>query len=161
MAKASDPLRDQLVRFLDWKEAHVDFEGTITGIPPDKRGATPPGAAHSPWQLLEHLRIAQEDIHDFCVNPNYKEMKWPDEYWPKSAAPPDAAAWDRSVAAYRRDNEKMKELVRTQPDLFARIPHGTAPHQTYIRAVLLIADHAAYHIGQLVLVRRLLGSWTS
>ena len=111
-----------------------------------------------PWQLLDHLRIAQEDIHDFCVNPNYKEMKWPDDYWPASA-PPNAKAWDESVAAYKRDLEKMKELVRTQPDLFARIPHGSSPHQTYIRAVLLLVDHAAYHIGQIVLARRLLGIW--
>ena len=103
MAK-SDPFRDQLVRFLDWKEAHVDFDGAIGGIPPDKRGATPPGFPHSPWQLLDHLRIAQEDIHDFCVNPNYKEMKWPDDYWPASA-PPNAKACDESVAAYKRDLE--------------------------------------------------------
>jgi hypothetical protein len=154
----SDPLRDQLIRFLDWHEAHVDFDGAIKGIPPDKRGATPPGFPHSPWQLLEHLRIAQEDIHDFCVNPNYHEMKWPDDYWPASA-PSTPTAWDESVAAYRRDNDKMKELVRNQPDLFARIPHGTGPHQTYIRAVLLVADHAAYHLGQIVLVRRMLGIW--
>jgi len=159
MAK-SDPLRDQLVRFLDWNEAHVDFEGAIKGIPPDKRGATPPGFPLSPWQLVEHLRIAQEDIHDFCVNQSYHEMKWPDDYWPASE-PPTPTAWDASVAAYRRDNEKMKELVRTQPDLFARIPHGTSPNQTYIRAVLLVADHAAYHLGQIVLVRRQLGLWPS
>jgi hypothetical protein len=156
----SDPLRDQLVRFLDWHEAHVDLDGAIKGIPPDKRGATPPGFPHSPWQLLEHLRIAQEDIHDFCVNPNYHEMKWPDDYWPASV-PPTATAWDESVAAYRRDNDKMKELVRNQPDLFARIPHGSSSHQTYIRAVLLVADHAAYHLGQLVLVRRMLDIWPS
>ena len=111
----SDPLRDQLVRFLDWHEAHVDFEGAIKGIPPDKRGATPPGFPHSPWQLMEHLRIAQEDIHDFCVNSKYQEMKWPEDYWPASA-PPTPAAWDESVAAYRRDNDKLKELVRHQPD---------------------------------------------
>jgi uncharacterized damage-inducible protein DinB len=156
--KKSDPLREQLVRFLDWQEAHVGFEKAIDGIPPEKRGATPPGLPHSPWQILEHLRIAQEDIHDFCVNPHYKEMAWPADYWPKSA-PPNAAAWDESVKAYWRDNEKMKELVRAQPDLFARIPHGTKPQQTYIRAVLLIVDHASYHVGQLVLVRRLLGVW--
>ena len=156
----SDPLRDQLIRVLDWHEAHVDFDGAIKGIPPDKRGATPPGFPHSPWQLLEHLRVAQEDIHDFCVNPNYHEMKWPDDYWP-APAPPAATAWDESVAAYRRDNDKMKELVRKQPDLFAPIPHGSSPHQTYIRAVLLVADHAAYHLGQIVLVRRMLGIWPS
>ena len=158
MTTSSDPLRDQLVRLLDWNEAHVDFEGAIKGIPSEKRGATPAGFPHSPWQLVEHLRLAQEDIFDFCVNPNYKEKAWPDDYWP-AAAPPTAAAWDETVAAYRRDNDKMKELVRTQPDLFARIPHGTSPHQTYLRAALLVSHHASYHIGQLVLVRRLLGIW--
>ena len=154
----SDPLREQLVRVLDWNEAHADFNSAISRIPPEKRGVTPPGFPHSPWQLLEHLRIAQEDIYDFCVNPNYTEMKWPDDYWPASE-PPTATAWDESVAAYRRDNDKMKDLVRSQPDLFARIPHGTSPHQTYLRAVLLVANHAAYHLGQLVLVRRMLGIW--
>lgn len=157
MTKA-DPLREQLVRVLDWNEAHVDFDAAVKGIPADKQGTIPPGFEHSPWQLLEHLRIAQEDIYDFCVNPKYKEMKWPDDYWP-SAAPPTSTAWDESVAAYHHDNDKMKELVRTQPDLFARIPHGTSAHQTYLRAALLIADHAAYHLGQLVLVRRALGVW--
>jgi hypothetical protein len=159
MAK-TDPLREQLVRLLDWNEAHVDFDGATKGIPPDKRGATPAGFEHSPWQLLEHLRIAQEDIHDFCVNPKYKEMNWPDDYWP-SSAPPTSTAWDESLAAYRRDNEKMKQLVRTQPDLLASIPHGTSPHQTYLRAALLVADHAAYHLGQIVQVRKALGIWPS
>jgi uncharacterized damage-inducible protein DinB len=159
MAK-SDPLRDQLVRVLDWGEAHVDLDGAIKGLPADKRGVTPPGFPHSAWQLLDHLRIAQEDIHDFCVNPNYHEMKWPDDYWP-AREPPTPTAWDESVAAYWRDNERMKEMVRSQPDLFARIPHGTSPHQTYMRAVFLVADHAAYHIGQIVLVRRQLGLWPS
>ena len=157
---AHDPLREQLIRFLDWHEAHVGFDDAIQDIPPDKRGATPAGFPHSPGQRLEHLRIAQEDIHDFCVIPNYHEMKWPDDYWP-APAPPAATAWDESVAAYRRDNDKMKELVRSQPDLFARIPHGSSPHQTYSRAVLLVVDHAAYHLGQLVLVRRMLGIWPS
>jgi hypothetical protein len=154
-----DPLREQLIRLLDWNEAHVGFDKAVAGIPLDRRGATPPGLPHSPWQLVEHLRIAQEDIHDFCVNPGYTEMKWPDDYWP-SSAPPTTGAWDQSVAAYRRDNDKMKSLVRTQPELFSRIPHGTIPHHTYIRAVLLVADHEAYHLVQLVVVRRLLGVWT-
>ena len=158
MVQTSDPLREQLARLLDWHEAHVDFEGAIKGIPSNKRGATPQGLPHSPWQILEHLRIAQADIHDFCINPHYTEMTWPGDYW-SASAPPTATTWDASVAAYRRDNEKMKDLVRSQPDLFAPIPHGTSPHQTYMRAVLLVADHAAYHIGQLVLVRRLLGIW--
>lgn len=158
MARASDPLREQLIKCLDWDEAHVDFAAATKGIPADKRGVTPPGLPHSAWQLVEHLRIAQEDIYDFCVNPDYKEMKWPDDYWP-APMPPTASAWDECLAAYRRDNDKMKALVRNQPDLFARIPHGSSPHQTYLRAVLLVADHAGYHLGQLVLVRRQLGIW--
>ena len=121
---------------------------------------TPPGFPYSPWQLLEHLRIAQEDIHDFCVNPNYQEMKWPDDYWPASA-PPTATAWDESVAAYRRDNEKMKELVRSQPDLFARIPHGT------VRTRLTFAPCCSWPTTRRITSvrscssRRLLGIWPS
>lgn len=158
MPHTPDALREQLVRVLDWEEAHATFDKAVTGLAPDRRGVTPPGLPHSAWQLLEHLRIAQEDLYDFCVNPNYKEMKWPDAYWP-SAAPPTSTAWDESVTAYRRDLGKVKQLVRTQPDLFAPIPHGTSPHQTYVRAVMLIIDHTAYHVGQLVLVRQLLGEW--
>ena len=151
-------LRAQLARAVDWHEAHVDFGAAIDGIPVDLRGAVPPGLPYSPWQLLEHLRIAQHDILEFCVNPAYQEMKWPDAYWPSEAAPPDAAAWDEAVAAYRRDHEAVRRLA-TDPavDLLATIPHGTG--QTYLREVLLVADHAAYHVGQLVLVRRLLGIW--
>jgi hypothetical protein len=158
MSHSTDPLRTHLVNLLAWHEAHVDFEAAIEGIPPDKRGATAPGLPHSPWQILEHLRIALEDIHDFCVNPGYKDMAWPDDYWP-GTAPPTDAAWDASVAAYRRGIQAMQQLVRDQADLFAPIPHGTDPKQTYLRSVFLVADHAAYHVGQLVAVRRLLGLW--
>ena len=152
-------LRAQLARMLDWHEASVGFDKAVDGIAPEMRGRTPPGLPHSPWQLLEHLRIAQHDILDFCVNPSYKEMRWPDDYWPRDAAPPSARAWDDSIAAYRKDREAMKQLA-TDPniDLNARIPHGSG--QTYLREVLLVADHGAYHVGQLVLVRRLLGIWS-
>lgn len=160
MADVDTALREQLARFIDWKEAHADFDAAVEGIPPELRGAVPEGMPYSPWQLLEHLRIAQHDILDFCINAKYEEMKWPDDYWPAAPAPPSAAAWDGSVAAYRRDREAMQKLARDpKVDLFARIPHGTG--QTYIREVLLVADHAAYHIGQLVLVRRVLGAWPS
>ena len=117
-----------------------------------------PGLPHSPWQLVEHLRIAQHDILDFCVNPGYQEMSWPDDYWPASPEPPTAAAWDESIAGYKRDLAEMQRLVRDEAiDPFAKIPHGSG--QTYIREILLVVDHAAYHIGQIVLVRRLLGIW--
>lgn len=155
---AADPLRAQLARSLDWREAHVDFEQAIDGIPRSSRGITPAGLPHSPWQIIEHLRLAQADILDFCLSADYTEKAWPDDYWP-AAAPPSDAAWDESVEAYRRDVNAMKELVQGQPNLVAPVPHATRPAQTYLRAFLIAADHAAYHIGQLVLVRRLLGIW--
>jgi uncharacterized damage-inducible protein DinB len=153
-------LREQLARYLDWHDAHADFDTAIKDIPPKLRGAVPEGLPYSPWQLLEHLRLAQHDILDFCVNPSYKEMRWPDDYWPTSASPPSAAAWDGSIAGYRSDLEAMQRLARDpRIDLFATIPHGSG--QTYLREILLVVDHAAYHIGQIVLVRRLLGDWKS
>jgi uncharacterized damage-inducible protein DinB len=158
MTNAADPLRTQLSRYLDWREAHADFDAAIDGIPADKRGAVPAGLPHSAWQLLEHLRIAQHDILDFCVNADYRDMKWPDDYWPADPAPPSAAAWDDSVAAYRRDRQALQRLAEDRDiDLFAKIPHGSG--QTYLREILLVVDHASYHIGQIVLVRRLLGVW--
>ena len=154
------PLRDQLVHYLDWHDAHADFDTAVKAIPATLRGAVPAGLPYSVWQLLEHLRLAQHDILDFCVNPSYKEMTWPEDYWPASASPPSEAAWDESIAAYRRDREAMQRLARDPTiDLFAAIPHGSG--QTYVREILLVVDHAAYHIGQIVLVRRLLGNWGS
>lgn len=151
-----DELRAYLIRLLDWREAHVNLEHALKDFPAELRGKAPDGAPHSAWQLLEHLRIAQHDILDFCVNPAYKEMKWPDDYWP-SPAPPSPAAWDESIAAYDKDLSAVRNLVRNQADLMATIPHGTG--QTYLREILLVADHNAYHVGQIVLVRSLLGIW--
>jgi uncharacterized damage-inducible protein DinB len=152
-------LRDQLIRFLDWEEAHVGFDKAIDGLPADKRGARPQGFEHSVWQLLEHMRIAQEDILDFCVNPKYVHtMKWPDDYWPKQPAPADAAAWDESIASFKREREKFKALARDTKDLYAPVPTGKS-NQTYLRALLLVADHDAYHLGQIVAVRRAVGAW--
>ncbi|MBM3771010.1 MAG: DinB family protein [Acidimicrobiia bacterium] len=153
-----DPLRAQLVRFLDWHEARVDFDQAVDGIPPASHGVVPERLPHSPWQILEHLRRAQADILDFCVSSDYKEKAWPDDYWP-APAPGGDRDWDESVTGYRRDLKAFKELVQRQPDLLAAVPNATRPDQTCLRAVLLAADHAAYHIGQLVLVRRLLGIW--
>jgi uncharacterized damage-inducible protein DinB len=154
----SDALRAQLSKYLDWREAHADFDTAVAGVPPDKRGIAPAGLPYSLWQIVEHLRITQHDILDFCINPTYREMAWPDDYWPATASPPSDDAWEASIAAYRRDREAMQALARDpQIDLFAQIPHGSG--QTFIREILLVVDHAAYHIGQLVLVRRLLGIW--
>jgi uncharacterized damage-inducible protein DinB len=151
-------LRDHLVRVLDWEEAHVGFDKAVEGIPVDKRGARAAGFEHSPWQLIEHIRLAQEDILDFCVNPHYEhKLKWPDDYWPQ-AAPASDAAWRESIASFTRSREKMKTLARDTADLTATVPTGK-DRQTYLRAILLVADHAAYHVGQLVAVRRALGIW--
>jgi uncharacterized damage-inducible protein DinB len=154
----TDPLRQQIADLLAWEEAHVGFDRAVKGIAPRYRGVVPDGLTHSPWQLLEHLRIAQADILEFCRSSRYKTKKWPDDYWAPSAKPPSAAAWTRSIAAFRRDRAALQRLARNpRIDLFARIPHGTG--QTCLRELLLIADHTAYHVGQLVLVRRALGDW--
>jgi uncharacterized damage-inducible protein DinB len=154
---ADDGLRALLSKLLDWEDAHVAFDAAVDGIPPESRGLRPDGAPHSPWQLLEHVRICQWDILEFCRNPAYVEMKFED-YWPGTVAPRTDAAWDESIAAFRRDREALQTLVRDpEVDLFAPIPHGTA--QTCLRELVLVADHNAYHLGQLVLLRRLLGAW--
>ena len=159
MRESIDAFRDHLVRVLDWEEAHVGFDKAVDGIPPDKRGARAEAFEHSPWQLLEHLRIAQEDILDFCVNANYEHrMKWPDDYWPTNPSPPSDKAWTDSIASYARSREDLKRLAREVEDLTAKVPTGK-PTQTYLRAILLAADHAAYHVGQIVAVRRALGAW--
>ena len=156
---SDEALRDELVRILDWEEAHVGFDKAIADLPAEKRGARAPGFEHSVWELLEHMRIAQEDILDFCVNPKYVHtMKWPDDYWPKDQAPRDAKAWTDSLASYARVREDVKKLARTAADLAAPVPTGK-PNQTYLRALLLVVDHAAYPVGQIVAVRRALGIW--
>ena len=155
----SDPLRTHLVRLLDWDEAHASFDKAVAGLPVEMRGSRAHGFEHSPWELLEHLRIAQADILDFCVNVSYVHARtWPDDYWPASPTPPDEAAWDASIAQYKADLEALKKLARHQPDLFALVPTGTG-HQTYLRAIFLVVDHAAYHVGQIVAVRRALNAW--
>jgi uncharacterized damage-inducible protein DinB len=155
----SDALvRKQLQRLLEWEDAHVSFDTAIDGIPAEARGKRPRGLPYSPWELLEHLRRAQRDILDFCRNPDYKEQIWPDDYWPSTAAPPSGAAWEESIRQFREDRRELQSLAEdTTLDLGAKIPHGSG--QTYLRELVLAADHAAYHVGQLVLVRRLLGVW--
>jgi hypothetical protein len=151
-------LRDHLRKLLDWKDAHASYDDAVEGLPASLQGATPAGFDHSPWQLVEHLRLAQHDILDFCRNPKYEEGTFPDDYWPTSAAPPGKDAWKRSLTEFRRDLAELKKLAADEGvDLFARIPHGTG--QTCLRELLLVADHNAYHVGQLVAVRRALGAW--
>lgn len=150
-------LRAHLQKLLDWEDAHAGFDKAVARMPARLRGTAAKGWSHTPWQLLEHLRICQFDILDFCRNPGYVERKMT-EYWPQTPAPPSARAWDQSVAAFRRDLEEMKRLAGDQKvDLFEKIPHGSG--QTYLRELLVVADHNAYHVGQLVALRRALGAW--
>jgi uncharacterized damage-inducible protein DinB len=155
---SDDALRAHLRKLLDWQDAHASFDAAVEDVPPGLRGKRPDGLPHSPWQLLEHLRLAQRDILDFCRDSEYAERKWPDDYWPADPEPPSPDAWDESVAAFRADRRELQRLASDPAlDLFAEIPHGDG--QTYLRELLLVADHNAYHVGQLVAVRRLLGAW--
>lgn len=151
-------LRDHLLYLLGGGGAHAGFEAVVKGLPSAVRGAVPPGAAHSPWQILEHLRLAQWDILEFSRDAEHVSPPWPEGYWPKEPEPPDEGAWERSIAAFRADLDAMKALVADPAsDLHARIPHGDG--QTLLREALLVADHNAYHLGELVMMRRLLGAW--
>lgn len=154
----SDPLREFLASTLDWQQAHASFDSAIDGLPAKLRGVRPQGAPHSVWELVEHIRFAQRDILDFCRDEHYAEKKWPDDYWPTSPAPRSAKAWNDSIAAYHADVKAFKKLVRNPKfDLFAKVPWGSG--QTHIREVTLTFDHTAYHVGQIVLIRGLLGAW--
>ena len=150
--------RAHLVKLLDSKEAHATFGTAVDGVPVRTAAIVPRRWEYSIWQLVEHIRIAQADILDFSVNPAYEErLKWPADYWPKARGPKSAAEWRRAIAGYHADLEAMKAVATGTPDLAARIPHGTG--QTYLREVLLVADHTAYHVGQIVALRRQLGIW--
>jgi uncharacterized damage-inducible protein DinB len=151
-------LRTHVRKLLDWEDAHVSFDAAVEGIAPTLRGAVPQGLPHSLWQLLEHLRRTQDDILQFCRNPKYVEPSLED-YWPPSASPPSDEAWKASIDGFKRDRAELQKLASdTQVDLFARIPHGTG--QTYLRELLLVADHNAYHVAQVVVARRALGIWS-
>ena len=149
--------RSAVARPLDWGDAHASFDDAVADFPPALRGRRVDGFPHSAWELVEHVRFTQRDILDFCRDAHYAEPRWPDDYWPPDAAPPSDEAWDACLAAYRADRAAMRELAEGAPDLLAKIPHGSG--QTYVREVLLVADHAAYHVGQIVMLRRLLGIW--
>jgi DinB superfamily len=151
-------LREHLDDLLAGGGAHLDFDKAVADLPPDLRGVHAPNIPHNAWQLVEHLRIAQWDILEFSRNPRHVSPDFPAGYWPVTDAPPDEEAWERSLAGFRADLTAMRALVADPAtDLFAKIPHGDG--QTVLREALLIADHNAYHLGQLVLVRRAIGAW--
>jgi uncharacterized damage-inducible protein DinB len=141
---------------LQMEGAHLSFREAVADFPAELRSKKPKGSPHSAWQLLEHMRLAQEDILDFCRNPNYQERKFPDDYWPSAAVPPTDEAWDHSVRQFQKDLQAMQSLVGSTEDLLAKIPHGHG--QTLLREALLVADHNSYHLGQLVFLRKTLGA---
>lgn len=151
-------LRHQLAKMLDWGEAHVDFKTALANLPFEQQGQKPASIPYSAWQLLEHLRIALRDILEFTGGAQHTSPKWPEGYWPATVAPPDDQAWKRSVNQFLTDLEGMRKLIADPArDLFQPLAHGTG--QTLLREALLAADHNAYHLGQLVLVRKALGAW--
>jgi hypothetical protein len=146
------------LNLLSGKGAHVDFDAATADFPEELRGKLVASAPHTAWQLLEHLRIAQWDILEFSRDPKHQSPEWPAGYWPKTRRPPDSDAWDNSIHRFREDLDAMRKLISDpRRDLFARIPHGDG--QTLLREALVLADHNAYHLGQLVFLRKLLGAW--
>jgi hypothetical protein len=155
--KESDVLRSQLVDAMRGHHAHIDFDAAVKDFPVEARGVKPAGAPHTAWQLLEHLRIAQHDILEFCRNSRHKSPNWPDGYWPETEAPPDAKTWDASVKAFQKDARDMDKLVQDgDQDLFRAFEHGDG--QTLLREALLVASHNSYHLGQLVFLKKMVTS---
>lgn len=157
MTAHNNELRAHLLELLRGGHAHVTFDDAVADLPESLRGKRPDSLPYSPWELVEHIRISQRDILDYTISSEYTALPWPKGYWPKTSAPPNAKAWDASVAAVREDTEAMQRLVK-ENDLFARVPTATEDH-TLLREALLLADHNSYHIGELIAVRRLLGAW--
>ena len=159
--KLGSELRKQVAALMDGGQAHATFDDAVRGFPPKLQGVVPEGLPYSGWQILEHLRIAQRDILDFSRNTDgsYKPLKWPEEYWPKEAEPPSPAAWNKTVVQVREDREAFEQLLReaSEEELVAPFPWGEG--QSLLREAFLIADHTAYHVGEMVVLRRLLGAW--
>ena len=156
--KADPDLKKHVVELLRGGHAHADFDAAVRGLPAKLRGAKPEGQPFTAWRLVEHMRIAQWDILEFSRNAKHASPKWPEGYWPKTEAPRSAADWNASVKKFRQDLKAMQDLVKDpKTDLFAKIAWGDG--QTVLREALLLADHNAYHLGQMLDVRRLLGAW--
>jgi len=158
MSGTDGVMREQLLELLRGKGAHLSFDEAVAGLPRKLRGAKPAGQPHTAWRLVEHMRIAQRDILEFSRDGRHKSPKWPEGYWPAGDAPESAAQWNESVKQFKADLKAMQKMVADPTtNLLAPIPHGQG--QTVFREAMLVADHNAYHLGQLVIVRRLLGAW--
>jgi hypothetical protein len=154
-------LRNELQKLLDGGQAHATFDAAVKGFPPELHGTLPDKLPYSAWQILEHIRIAQRDILDFCENESgdYKHLKWPEEYWPASPTPPSTSAWDESIHRIRADRATFEKLVNAASESALVTPFPWGDGQTLLREAFLIADHTAYHTGELIVLRRLLGCW--
>ena len=151
-------LREQLIQVLTGRNAHFTFNDAVIDFPIDKINDRPPNVPYTPWHLVEHLRITQWDILEFTLNPEHVSPNWPEEYWPDRQATADAEAWQASLAAFRSDLKAIEGIVLDQEiDLTSEIPH--APGYTYLREVLLVADHNAYHIGEFCILRQVMDTW--
>ena len=158
--KESDALREHVLNLLRGRNAHADFDAAVADLPSNLRGVKPKGLPYTAWQILEHMRIAQWDILEFSRDAKHVSPPWPEGYWPKNEAPPTAAAWNNSLRKFRADDKAMSKLVADkESDLFKKFPHGTG--QTLLREALLVADHNSYHLGEMVVLRRLLATWKS
>ena len=155
---SNDTWRSIIASAFDWEQAHANLDSSVDGLSAADRGRRPENHPHSVWELVEHIRRAQWDLLDFCRNPNYKEQKWPDDYWPQSPAPKDDAEWNASLEAIRRDGKEFADFTKTfEIDLTEKIPHSSG--QTYLRTILVSIDHTSYHTGQILSVRRMIGAW--
>jgi DinB family protein len=154
-----ESLRKHLVNLLQARQAHMMFDDAVADFPPEMMNAYPPNVPYTPWHLIEHLRITQWDILDYMRNPNYKEIEWPKDYWPARDAKTDQTGWDKTVAQFRSDMQAIVDIVNDpKTDFFAPILHGYDGH-TILREVMLVADHNAYHVGELAILRQVMGAW--
>jgi hypothetical protein len=158
MSDNSRSLIAEIVKLLEGGTAHASLDDALKGLPADQRGQRPHGLPYSIWQLVEHIRIAQWDMLQFSKDGSHESPKWPDEYWPKETEPASEEAWETSIAQIKKDLNELVHLVNTA-DLYEPIPHGTG--QTLLREALQAADHTAYHTAEIIVIRRLLGSWKS
>jgi len=160
-ANLGEALKKELRALLEGGHAHATFEDAVKGFPAKLHGTVPEGLPYSAWQILEHIRIAQRDILDFCNNGDgsYQERKWPEDYWPRSAMPPSAGAWEQSVVQVGEDRKAFERLIDSADEAALVRPFAWGDGQSLLREALLIADHAAYHVGEMIVVRRLLGAW--
>ena len=156
--KSQEVVKEQLLASLKGHQAHAEFDDVVKNLPVDLRNARVPNVPYTLWHLLEHIRLTQYDILDFIRNPEYKEMEWPKAYWPDEDAEADEKAWKKTIADFRKDRKELAELVSDpKTDFYAKIPHGSGQH--ILREILLVVDHTAYHLGEFLVMRRMLGAW--